>query len=103
MQVFFAASGRREPIVGVVGALQFDVITSRLRTEYAVEVEVETTGYTAARWIGNFTGSLPTPPAQSSVVTDRQGRSVILFGSSWELQYFERQHPGVPLLEESPV
>ena len=33
MQVFFVAAGRREPIVGVVGALQFDVITSRLRTE----------------------------------------------------------------------
>ena len=31
-------SGRREPIVGVVGALQFDVIASRLRTEYGVEV-----------------------------------------------------------------
>ena len=41
MQVFFTASGRREPIVGVVGALQFDVITSRLRTEYSVEVSVE--------------------------------------------------------------
>jgi hypothetical protein len=29
MQVFYVDSGRREPIVGVVGALQFDVITSR--------------------------------------------------------------------------
>ena len=38
MQVFFTAGGRREPIVGVVGALQFDVIASRLRTEYNVEV-----------------------------------------------------------------
>ena len=32
MQVFYVGRGRREPIVGVVGALQFDVITSRLRT-----------------------------------------------------------------------
>jgi peptide chain release factor 3 len=103
MQLFYVIAGGREPIVGVVGALQFDVITSRLRTEYAVEVEVETTGYTAARWIGEFPGSIPTPPAQSSIVTDRHGRSVILFGSSWELQYFERQHPGVPLLAESPT
>ena len=31
MQVFYVESGRREPIVGVVGALQFDVIKSRLR------------------------------------------------------------------------
>jgi hypothetical protein len=27
----------------------------------------------------------------------------VLFGSSWELQYFERQHPDVPLLAESPT
>jgi len=103
MQLFYVIAGGREPIVGVVGALQFDVITSRLRTEYAVEVEIETTGYTAARWIGSVAGSIPTPPAQSSMVTDRQGRPVVLFGSSWELQYFERQHPEVPLLAESPV
>ena len=35
MQVFYRAGGRREPIVGVVGALQFDVIVSRLRTDTA--------------------------------------------------------------------
>ena len=38
MQVFYVTAGRREPIVGVVGALQFDVIASRLRTEYGVEI-----------------------------------------------------------------
>jgi peptide chain release factor 3 len=103
MQLFYLSAGGREPIVGVVGALQFDVITSRLRTEYAVEVEVETAGYTAARWIGDPAASIPTPPAQSVVVADRHGRPVVLFGSSWELQYFERQHPQVPLLAESPV
>ena len=103
MQLFYVIAGGREPIVGVVGALQFDVIVSRLRTEYAVEVEIEPTGYTAARWIAAPTASIPTPPAQSSIVTDRHGRSVVLFGSSWELQYFERQHPDLPLLAESPV
>ena len=51
MQVFYVAAGRREPIVGVVGALQFDVITSRLRTEYGVAVEIEPAGYAVARWL----------------------------------------------------
>ena len=103
MQLFYLSAGGREPIVGVVGALQFDVITSRLRTEYAVEVEVETAGYTAARWIGQPTASIPSTPSGSVVVADRHGRSVVLFGSQWELQYFERQHPDVTLLEESPI
>src|SRR5205814_3253742 len=41
MQLFYVASGRREPIVGVVGALQFDVIKSRLQNEYGVEIAVD--------------------------------------------------------------
>jgi hypothetical protein len=28
---------------------------------------------------------------------------VLLFGSEWELQYFQRHHPQVSLLAESPV
>ena len=57
MQVFYVTAGRREPIVGVVGALQFDVIASRLRTEYGVAVDIEPAGYTVARWLGNPDGA----------------------------------------------
>jgi hypothetical protein len=37
------------------------------------------------------------------VAEDRQERRVFLFASEWELQYFERHHPNVELLDESPV
>ena len=103
MQVFFVAAGRREPIVGVVGALQFDVITSRLRTEYGVEAEIDPATYTAARWVADAAQKLPSLGGNSALATDRQGRRVILFASEWEVQYFERQHPGIALLAESPV
>src|SRR6185295_7307366 len=53
MQVFFASGGRREPLVGVVGALQFDVVGSRLRTEYGVAAEIEPMSYSAARWLAD--------------------------------------------------
>ena len=79
MQVFYVAAGRREPIVGVVGALQYDVIASRLRTEYGVVVDIEPAGYTAARWLGNSTGPTPLPGGQSVVAVDRQERRVLLF------------------------
>jgi peptide chain release factor 3 len=102
MQVFYVTSGRREPIVGVVGALQFDVITSRLRTEYGVLAEVEATPYAAARWLADPASPLPTLGGQTAVAADRRHRRVLLFGSEWELQYFERQHPEVSLLAESP-
>ena len=101
--VSWAAGAGGEPIVGVVGALQFDVITSRLRTEYGVSVEIEPAGYAVARWLGGPVGRMPALGAQSAVAADRQERRVLLFGSEWELQYFQRHHPDVPLLAESPV
>jgi peptide chain release factor 3 len=103
MQLFYVAAGRREPIVGVVGALQFDVITSRLRSEYGVEAEIEPAGYSLARWLGNPDQPAATPGGQSAVAADRQERRVFLFGSEWELQYYQRHHPDVTLLAESPV
>jgi peptide chain release factor 3 len=103
MQVFYVTSGRREPIVGVVGALQFDVITSRLSTEYNVEVQIEPASFTAARWLADPAQAMPSLGGGAAVAVDRQERRVILFASEWEVQYFERQHPTVRLLAESPV
>jgi len=103
MQVFYVTSGRREPIVGVVGALQFDVITSRLSTEYNVDVQIEPASFTAARWLADPAQAIPSLGGGAAVAVDRQERRVILFASEWEVQYFERQHPTVRLLAESPV
>ena len=38
-------------IVGVVGALQLDVLASRVESEYKVAVAFETIPYETARWI----------------------------------------------------
>ncbi|MEP7310255.1 MAG: peptide chain release factor 3 [Acidobacteriota bacterium] len=103
LQVFYVTSGRREPIVGVVGALQFDVIASRLRTEYGVEVVIEPASYTTARWVADPTQAIPSLGGQTAAAVDRHERRVLLFASEWERQYFERQHPNVSLLAESPV
>ena len=102
-QVFYVTAGRREPIVGVVGALQFDVIASRLRTEYGVTVDIEPAAYTAARWLADPAPPAPAPGGQGAIALDRKARPVLLFGSEWELRYFERHHPGLSLLPESPV
>jgi peptide chain release factor 3 len=103
MQVFYTSGDRRTPVVGVVGALQFDVITSRLKTEYGVAVEIEPAPFEVARWIGDPARPLPLLTGQITLVDDRQQRPVLLFASEWELQYFERQNPGFELLPESPV
>jgi peptide chain release factor 3 len=85
MQLFYVAASRREPIVGVVGALQFDVIASRLRTEYGVAAEIEPAGYAVARWLGEPSGRCAHWARKARWQwTDRIG--VLLFGSEWELQ-----------------
>jgi peptide chain release factor 3 len=102
MQVFYLPTGRREPLVGVVGALQFDVIVSRLASEYGVTAEIETTGYIAARWVE--TAAVPPLAGGPSVMAvDRHERRAILFASAWELRYFQRHHPDIALLDESPA
>jgi peptide chain release factor 3 len=103
MQVFFLTAGRREPVVGVVGALQFDVIASRLRTEYGVNAEIEQTPYAAARWLAGPDVKLPPLGGNTVLAIDRDERRALLFGSQWELDYFHRHHPSIDLLAESPV
>src|SRR5262249_28091920 len=60
MKVFYPASSRREPMIGVVGALQYDVIASRLKNEYGVTTEIEPREYATARWLEDVDG--PPPP-----------------------------------------
>jgi peptide chain release factor 3 len=103
MQVFYTSTGRREPIVGVVGALQYDVIISRLKSEYGVTAEIEPSGYEAARWLGPASGPLRAQSGGIVIAVDQHERKVILFASQWELRYFERHHPDVVLLDESPI
>jgi peptide chain release factor 3 len=101
MQVFYTASGRRAPIVGVVGQLQLDVMTHRMRSEYNVEIEIHPAAYAAARWLADPSAKF-TLGGQGAVASDRLDRTVILFSSPWELEYFGRQHPNVEILAESP-
>jgi peptide chain release factor 3 len=98
MQVLFSRAGGRDPIVGVVGALQADVIVARLKSEYGVESRVETLSYTCARGVEGHPGPANTLAglgANVLVTANRGGREILLFPSAWALEYAERQNPGV--------
>ncbi len=102
MQVFYLTIGRREPVVGVVGALQFDVIASRLENEYGAVASVESANFSASRWLANPDAPIPSLGSGCTAAVDRRERPVLLFTSKWDLDYFERQYPDVALLTESP-
>src|SRR5690606_7511794 len=75
-------------IVGVVGALQFDVLADRIRTEYNIPVKFEATELYTARWLSaddplklkKFLDS-----NQGSIANDHDGDPVFLARNSWHL------------------
>ena len=90
-------------IVGVVGALQFDVIVSRLENEYGVKSRVEPMNYHAARWmdpVDTDPQSLAGLGANVLDVLDKRGRTVLLFPSEGALQYAERENQKIKFLAE---
>ncbi len=98
MQVVFPRYGKREPILGVVGALQFDIVEARMKNEYGVMCQVDKLPHVAARWVEEDGGvSLRLPQGVLDAV-DREERRVLLFQSDWELQYTERENPSLKLL-----
>ena len=102
IQLFYpVASGRREPILAAVGALQFDVVRSRLESEYNVETILEPLTFSAVRWvegdpaeIANIGGARGRMRAE-----DRHGAPVILFSTTWDLRYAEENATGVTFSE----
>ena len=89
-------------IVGVVGALQFDVLADRIRTEYDIPVRFETAGLHTARWIETdsslemkrFTDSNP-----GDLAHDHDGLPVFLARNAWHLQHMAEVWPDLRLLK----
>jgi peptide chain release factor 3 len=102
MQVFTPQTGLRHPVVGVVGALQFDVIEARLQSEYGIKAVLEPLSHVSARWPipqpGN-TKPLSLTTSGALPLKDRLGRDVILFESVWELRYVTEANPGFTFVD----
>ncbi|HYO76609.1 MAG TPA: peptide chain release factor 3, partial [Thermoanaerobaculia bacterium] len=88
---------RSEPILAVVGELQFEVLQSRLDTEYGVETTISTLPYKLARWVDKDVDLVArmTLPSRARVATDSAGQAVVLFSSEWELEFAQKENAGV--------
>ena len=76
-------------IVGVVGALQLDVLKSRLRDEYELEADLDASPYDTARWVSGPEEAVEKLVAtyRNQMARDRDGAPVFLAKSAWELNY----------------
>jgi peptide chain release factor 3 len=100
-QVFRPKLGN-EWIVGVAGALQFEVLADRVRTEYGIEVRFETTAIHTARWLeadDHRTLQAFLAAHEGAAGEDHDGLPVFLPGSSWRLQRAMEEHPEVRFLK----
>ena len=89
-------------IVGVVGALQFDVLADRIRTEYDVPVHFEQAALLTARWVeAESPAELKrfADANQGSVADDHDGALVFLARNAWHLSHTAEQWPQVKFLK----
>ena len=98
------------PVLGVVGALQFEVLEHRLKTEYNVAAKLERMPYQRARWVvesennGKLQDSLRdfNAFADCLVVYDRDQLPVVLFKTEWNLSWAEGRYPHLKFLPSAP-
>ncbi|MCQ8781501.1 peptide chain release factor 3 [Mangrovibrevibacter kandeliae] len=85
-------------LVGVVGALQLDVLVSRLEVEYGVTIMLESAAFDTARWV-----SCEEPAELERFVNankgdmafDRAERPVFLARSAWDISYAQKNYPQI--------
>jgi peptide chain release factor 3 len=89
-------------IVGVAGALQFEILADRIRTEYNVAVRFESTDYQVSRWVESddpqalkdFLRAL-----SANVVEDHTGAPVFLARTDWHLKCTRDDWPKIRFLK----
>ena len=86
-------------IVGVVGALQFEVLASRIELEYGLPVRMEPSQFTSARWVS---GPLAKVDAfaqanKQHMARDNDDDIVFLTRLQWDIDRVARDYPDVTL------
>lgn len=93
---------KRDPILAVVGLLQFEVVEARLEEEYGVKTRREMLPQTLARWVYGPEDKINLLPWRYGMmrVQDRNGRLVALFSSEHELNFYSNKYPEITFLEQ---
>ena len=88
-------------IVGVVGALQFEVLADRIRTEYDIPVIFEPTSLYTARWVegNNLDIKKLLDTNRSSLAEDYDGAIVFLARNAWHMDKIQEDFPNLKFLK----
>ena len=86
-------------IVGVVGALQFEVLASRIEMEYGLPVRFEASQFTSARWVSGSQKELDKfiQANKQHMSEDNDGDAVFMTRLQWDIDRVERDYPELKL------
>ncbi len=86
-------------IVGVVGALQFEVLASRIEMEYGLPVRFEQSQFTSARWVAGSRAAVDkfVNANKQHISYDHDGDVVYLTRLQWDIDRVERDYPDIKL------
>jgi peptide chain release factor 3 len=97
VQLFMPVDGS-QPIVGVIGALQLDVLADRLLHEYGLTAIFEGAPYFSVRWISSDDSAALAEfvaKSRSSMARDRDGEQVFMPASSFDLNWTMERNPKI--------
>jgi peptide chain release factor 3 len=98
-------TGLEETLCGVVGTLQFDVLSYRLKSEYGVDLLLDNMPWRFIRWIEESPKDVNDLQLTSTTARgrDAQGNDVLLFENEWSIRLAQEKNPGLVLLELAPM
>src|SRR5262249_35821946 len=98
----FKPAGGGDWIVGVVGALQLDVLTARLAAEYDLPARLDGAPFQAARWLAAG-GRAPLDRVRlnnaAASAEDHDGVPVFLARNAWDLRTTIEEWPAIRFTE----
>ncbi len=98
MQLFYETdAARRDPILAVVGVLQFEVVQARLESEYRVKTKLNMLPHRLACWLLGYETEIELLPWRYALLRteDTNGRLTALFNSEHELTYYQNKYPDI--------
>lgn len=100
-----AKAHRRDPILGVVGKLQFEVIQYRLKSEYGVDTMLESLPFDLIRYVEGDPRILANVywGTNSRPIQTRRGNPAVLIAGQWPLKYLEEKNPEVKFHEREEM
>ncbi len=95
--------GDKDPVLGAVGALQFEVLQHRLKSEYGVDTRIDKMPFTNARWVIGNDLSFFKGREDCKLLKDRDDLPVVLFRSEWTVNWAQENCKGVQFVKTAPL